>query len=546
MALRLANPPTFDNGKQVANVRAPDYGSLTPDVVKLVDGVVTGTALTSASAAFTPADVAKRVVIDADITDGASGKLKIKLSTTFAAYVDAHSMTLAAAPSSNIPSVAKVNYGTGVAAGLNALLASLSAAGGGAPFVPPGRWGSTRRTGVTLRLAPGAQLVWLGAQGGSFVSTDPTDPIQRAGLVGERAILDPSGACAVIFDLHSPQFCKFEGLEIEDGTLASTTIKLASDATNSSGYNAKRNAVGNVFDGIYQYGICGTFLSLDGVDANSVVTLNEFRNLHANKVRSRFLSFVDWCDSNSFSGMLRASLTANNAVGVVFNDSATPTANVGVYSIDIAKVSIDAFGGNDLYNGNAAYGGRVGMQVGNAKQISVGGYYQTPTAEGGDLVVDASAVSYDINMLGHVDGGANAHHRYVKKAYIEGDVNVGAGHLAPVGSAPTAAVAAGAGVGATISLSAGSSDSHGIITFTPNGTPTINSVQFTVTFAKAYANKPAVVMSEANATAAGKAVAARPFVDATNSSASQFSVMSGGTALAAGQALQYHYHVIGS
>jgi hypothetical protein len=261
------------------------------------------------------------------------------------------------------------------------------------------------RPDTHLCFGAGVRLAWVGPAGAPFFASDGVDPLMRTSVIGHRARID-QGTAGVLFNLRSPQFCEFGGFQVDGGSPTSTTFRIRADTERASGFNGTRNAVKNVVRDVYQYGMCGTFLSLEGRGPDGVVTHNSFRDLWGNRVYKRFVSVVQWADTNTFGGNMVGRLTHSGAVGVVLNDSADPDREMGVYNISMDHVAIDAFAGKD--QAGLPYTGRVGMQINNAKQISVGAFYQQPAAEGGDLVVSDLAHSFRVLMTSGAHGGMRA------------------------------------------------------------------------------------------------------------------------------------------
>lgn len=280
------------------------------------------------------------------------------------------------------------------AAAIQASIDAASAAGGGEIYFPQGTYNVessiTLKSHVILRLLPGVDISWGGAADGILFTTGTDDPIQRAGVIGNNAKLSGSSEIGIFFDLHSPQFCEFGGLEVGAGTTTSIGVKIRTDVTNASGYGSKKTACFNSLHDLKFDGQIGTVFDLAGASGQPV-TLNSFCNIDAYDVNDIGVRFVEWVDNNTFSGFQRYSLQANDAVGVIVNDSATPTADAAVYANHFDSLAIDIFAGLT---------GRKGVVINNSKQFIVNALHINPNSDtAGEDVVDNSGVSYLIRRV---------------------------------------------------------------------------------------------------------------------------------------------------
>lgn len=267
-------------------------------------------------------------------------------------------------------------------------------AGGGIVAVPPGVYAIATtlvlKNDVVVELAPGARLLWTGAAGGAMVTSPISDPLLRSGLTG--GVLDANALADVVIDLHSPQFGRFGGWEARGGRATTTALRIRTDATNASGYLAKRNAMFNAIGPLLVNGACATVLDLAGAaDGLAPVTLNHIHDIEAGDVRGAGIRIVEAVDNNLFGGFIRVSITANNAVGLIVNDSATPTADVRVYSNQFLFLAVDAFA-----NGST---GRKGVVLNKSKLTTIRNCHINPEPEGGAFGL-ANADSYDIQRTG--------------------------------------------------------------------------------------------------------------------------------------------------
>lgn len=295
---------------------------------------------------------------------------------------------------------------------IQAAIDAASTAGGGIVAVPPGTWkvtaSLTLKSHVVLNLAPAADISWDGAAEGTLFTTGGTDPIQRSGVVGQHSKISGGSDVGIFFNLRSPQFCEFSGLEIGAGSVTSIAFKVRCDVTNASGYGSKKTSCFNTFRDIKGSGQIGTVLDLAGVSGQPV-TLNSFHNIDAYDVQDIGVRLVEWCDNNTFSGYQRYSLQANNAIGVILNDSATPTADVAVYANHWHTLAIDIFAGLT---------GRQGIVINNTKQFVIDALHINPNSDTvGEDIIDNSGVSYYIRRVAR--NGSTIIDEY-KKGYQSG------------------------------------------------------------------------------------------------------------------------------
>ena len=244
----------------------------------------------------------------------------------------------------------------------------------------------TLKSDTVLMINPGATVKWGGTAGGAMFTTGTDVPTRRTGVVGGGQISPQTAGC--VYDLHSVQESVFDVAEIRTGSATLVGMRLQSDA--ASGVGGYESSVNSVFNEVRLLlsGQCGTALVLSGASANAPVTLNRFIQIEAQNVQVTGISFVQWCDTNEF-GIVRLELGASNSNGVIVNDSATPTADVGVYANTFNMLAIDTFVGGQT--------GRVALTLNKTKQLRVNSFYNNPPAEGG-VIVDNNCDSYDIGQ----------------------------------------------------------------------------------------------------------------------------------------------------
>ncbi|MBK8772265.1 MAG: hypothetical protein IPM06_17835 [Rhizobiales bacterium] len=293
--------------------------------------------------------------------------------------------------------------GDGVTNDATAIQAAIDAAAAvrGSVFFPAGTYlvasAITLKPGVILFGLGDSQIKWNGGAG-SVVTSGTSTILTEAGIIGID--IDSNTATKAI-DLFSPLYSVFRDIRISSNSATQIVLDVQCNSSGETNSWGNRNAAFNNFDSIYQDGIGGTGLRLQGDGptdgpAVNVVTLNSFRNVQFAGVSVRGFDFAEWADNNYFDGNCYANLIATNAVGCEMN-TADPTGNRGVYSNAFSQLAVDAFAG--------AFTGRVGLKLNNCKNILVNAFYQEPVAEGGDFVASANAVSY---RIGHHKGGTNS------------------------------------------------------------------------------------------------------------------------------------------
>lgn len=114
---------------------------------------------------------------------------------------------------------------------------------------------------------------------------------------------------------------------------------------------------------------------------------------------------AQWCDSNSFY-RIHVNLTQNNTIGVVFNDSATPALDVGVYNNNFYDLSVDAFGG---------LAGCSGVYFNVSKQNAIHGFFHSPQVFPGSLVNDNLGRADSFIITNHQVNGLNNHIEPISK-----------------------------------------------------------------------------------------------------------------------------------
>lgn len=272
---------------------------------------------------------------------------------------------------------------------------------GGTVLIPPGPFAISStvvlRSNVLVHLSPGTEIRWIGALDGTMFTTDTAAPTLRTGVIGDRGSkIRPMTKAALVFDLHSVQFSQFGNFEVTNGLATTTVFQLLTDATSTTGgYKGKKNTAFNTFLPIVVSGNVGTVIEINGESSSAPVTLNTFGSMDAPDVKVAGIRIVQWADNNEFLGQTRFSLTQSDAVGIIFNDSATPASEVGIYSNTFTSVAIDTFAGS--------FTGRKGLVFNHSKRTTIYNFHQNPEAEGGSIV-NNYAKSYYVVDTSRVDG----------------------------------------------------------------------------------------------------------------------------------------------
>lgn len=253
-------------------------------------------------------------------------------------------------------------------------------------------------------LLNGCTLKWTGAADGNMISNSTAGgPLYYSGV--ENGFLDTntSNVAGIGLYLHSPVNCTFKDLVYKNGDATFTVIYIKCDVTDLN-WESNCNAVGNYFENISgEYAaaaaICGYGMILEGTETpTGIITLNEFKNFHFPSVKICGYSFTQWVDNNVLSGVHRVNLSANSSYGMIFNNSATPTANVGVYNNYVEFFAPDIFG---------EYTGRIGVAMQKCKQTVIDNLFWSSTTgwTTSTIINNVSdlAESYQIRVTGYGD-----------------------------------------------------------------------------------------------------------------------------------------------
>lgn len=318
--------------------------------------------------------------------------------------------------------------GNGVTNDSVALLAALnyvSGLGGGVVCLPPGIYPFSSQINIPANVTmlgagrAATSLKWVGAAGTSTVVIPHTSSY--------------SGLTDITINTASVANCTAVQLvDTRKNSLA--RVNISSDITTSGiGMRLQAGAGGNgsafncVYNNFYDVEIDKNLVGLqfDGTSTTPTVTTdNSFYDLHIEGAITGIRE-AQWCDTNNFF-RCHIALTANNSIGIVLNDSATPAADVGVYNSNFYDLSIDAFG---------AISGCSGIFMNVCKQIQVYGFYHSPQVFPGTLINDNSgrAVSYYIanNQISAADNTIQIQTKGVFNNYANdaaaaaGGINIG-------------------------------------------------------------------------------------------------------------------------
>lgn len=252
---------------------------------------------------------------------------------------------------------------------------------GGEITVPPGRFAISRKltipANVVMRGAGrgATTLVWIGIDGQQMISL----PNDQSGV--EDMTIDTgtaTGMTGVIFKNNLRSW--LTRVRILSATTASGVGLRLQGATSNCAYH-------DFFDvEIYKFQIG---LQLDGLPTGPIVATDcTFWKLRLN-LCALGIRAAQWCDTFDYFHA-QFILGENGAIGAVFNDSATPTVDTGVYNHNFYGTAIDAFGG---------ISGCTGFYFNASKQNQFYGFLHSPIVFPGTLINDhlGNAISYEIH-----------------------------------------------------------------------------------------------------------------------------------------------------
>jgi len=297
------------------------------------------------------------------------------------------------------------------AADINAAITAANAAGGGTVFFPPGRTyaaGSTiiNKDGVVL-YGYGAVLKWIGSTSGTIIQCGEPDPAFRQGIFGLRVNPQTSFTGKMLV-MRSAQLCVLRDMEFDNASATATGMEWRCDTTNSGGLYNSRHSFFNVCENV-TFNALGTGAVFVGITDNPV-TDNRFENLRFADTRVKGIRFLEWSDNNHFHHTY-VGLTAADAEGIIFNDTATPTAEVATYAnVFDGWVGIDIFG---------AATGRVGVRINYSKRSFVKHLHIDPLPSGCFDIIDTNnPLSSDIELMG--PAGTGESYQRQREVYRDG------------------------------------------------------------------------------------------------------------------------------
>jgi hypothetical protein len=249
----------------------------------------------------------------------------------------------------------------------------------------------TLKNNSNLSFGPAGKLIYTGPRNGVAVQTDQTTVVQNVRWEGMRLDVGASFT-GVGLAIHSAHNIYADVITLNMSGTTSKAITIYADSTGGESALTKRNVTQCVFGSIDIQGTCGTGIETGGVTSGydatpQVVTLNTFGSVFIQDSRVFGLNFVNWTDNNIFPGYVRVAISANNAIGVQIGGPSAVT-NQGVYSMTFGHLAVDAFG---------VLSGRIGIKIERSKLTRIVAFYCNPVPEGGVLVTEATAISYDID-----------------------------------------------------------------------------------------------------------------------------------------------------
>lgn len=232
---------------------------------------------------------------------------------------------------------------------INSAIVAASFAGGGTVYFPGGK---TYAGASPLTLASNVQLSGYGATykytgTGAAIDSPTINTLNTAGIQG--LTIDGGSTASVLLQIYSGYACYFRDLSFLSDSLSNTVISLLCNTTGTNNPTGNKNTLHCTFDNITQTynGTgkgCGTFLAMTGnTSLQGFVTDNTFINCQAHLCNVYGINFVQWCDSNIFTGMTRIGLNGNispaNGIGVIVSSGA----GGGVYAETFEMLAIDTF-----------------------------------------------------------------------------------------------------------------------------------------------------------------------------------------------------------
>jgi hypothetical protein len=237
---------------------------------------------------------------------------------------------------------------TGVLDSTGGIAAAVAALGiaGGTVIMPPGTYKGSITLAPNVRFSCyGATLNYTGS--GNAIDCPTSGALLYPGIGG--LTINGGSTAAILMNLRSSFAGRFRDITFISNSLTNTCLNLTTNSTGTVSPDGTINTVNNLFENLIQVSSpggngCGTFIALTGLTSPATfVTDNTFHNCQAQDVNVVGINFVQWCDSNVFTGMTRIALNGAispaNGSAVVFASGA----GGGVYSETFEHLAVDTF-----------------------------------------------------------------------------------------------------------------------------------------------------------------------------------------------------------
>lgn len=297
---------------------------------------------------------------------------------------------------------------------LNNAQIAVNAAGGGFVYIPAG----TLALGTAFTLLSKVILVGAGPLSTSIKwtgSNSSTAITMAVGATRNSGLRDLQIDCASATGMTGIALVDSQRNECRNVRIVSSITASGTALRLQAGSGGSGSSFNAAFNRFYDLEISGfsVGIQMDGIGPSgteTVATLNDFYGLDIDGAVTG-IRCMQWCDSNDFHGV-RINLTANNAVGVVMNDSATPAGDVGVYSNNFFQLDVDGFG---------AISGCSGILLNYSKQTQVYAFFHSPAVFPGTLINDNSSRSLSHYIVNNQLSAANNNIEIVSKGLQYGN-----------------------------------------------------------------------------------------------------------------------------
>lgn len=328
-------------------------------------------------------------------------------------------------------------------------------------------------------LVPKANVSWLGVPGATSVKWTAAAPGSATYMVdtgdpGAGSNVSRFGIRGISFDtnnktnLHgarlvSWQFGFLEHVEIKNPTwTGGEAFRMDALSGSSSVNNTMFNRIRDL-----KLTSADIMMVLSGVGSGAFTTDNTFDEINGSDIISTGIRFVQWCDSQIFNKLRLANRASSNTQFLIFNDSATPAADVGVYDEQFYGLFVD---------GSSGGSGQAEFVLNWCYGIKAQGVWGSiGHGSPGTLIQDNHAQSYHIEVLeaDTISGSATQNQTYVKNS----------GHMV---SSSTGTPASSALATNVTSITVAGDDNTGTLTIVLSGAITANASLGTITFANSY------------------------------------------------------------